>query len=107
MCGRWKRKDARLTLQSVVTQRMRGGSAVSQNKKKKEKIRPPPRLLKESRKWGESVKKHLEIFTETGRERERKRQTDRERERRREDVSLDAALSQTHCYRQSRYKYTE
>lgn len=47
-----------------------------------------------------SVKTNLEFFTETARERER----EREREKGGGHVCLDAALSQKHCYRQSRYK---
>lgn len=43
-----------------------------------------------------SVKTNLEFFTETARE--------REREKGGGHVCLDAALSQKHCYRQSRYK---
>lgn len=57
MCGRWRRENARLTRQSVVTTH--------------ETVRSEPRgrrrgLLKESR-GRKSVKKHLEFFTETER----------------------------------------
>lgn len=45
---------------------------------------------------GPRVKTNLEFFAETARE--------REREKGGGHVCLDAALSQKHCYRQSRYK---
>ncbi len=93
MCGRWRREDARLTLESVVTTHEPARGELGEDRRRGR------RDLSRSR-GRKSVKKHLEFFTETEREKERERR----RARRGKDVCLDTALPQEHCYRQGRYK---